>query len=277
MTGAIDSEAFASLYPDRAGPVRHGLADHPLLTLEALAGLAARIDPATVEYNRGDLPIGVAPDATPANGLSIAATIASIEDNGSWMVLKFVERDPAYAALLDATLAPLAAITDARTGRMLKREAFVFVSSPRAMTPYHFDPEHNILLQIRGTKAFTAFPPDDIRYAAAIEHERFHLGGHRNLPWSDALASGGTTFTLSPGDGVHVPVMAPHFVRNGDAVSISLSVTWRSEASHAKADAHAFNAMLRLAGLNPAPLAGTPRAKALAWRAIRRVRASLAG
>ena len=32
------------------------------------------------------------------------------------------------------------------------REAFIFISSPNTVTPYHMDPEYNFLLQIRGTK-----------------------------------------------------------------------------------------------------------------------------
>ncbi len=58
-------------------------------------------------------------------------------------------------------------------------------------------------------------------------------------------------FPLGPGDGVFVPVMAPHFVRNGPEPSISLSITWRSEWSYEEADARAFNAVLRKAGLRP--------------------------
>ena len=46
----------------------------------------------------------------------------------------------------------------ARTGTMYKREAFIFVSSPNAVTPFHMDPEHNILMQLRGTKTMTLFP-----------------------------------------------------------------------------------------------------------------------
>ena len=48
---------------------------------------------------------------------------------------------------------------------MLKPQGFIFVSSPDAVTPYHFDPEHNILLQLRGTKAMTLFPAGDPRFA----------------------------------------------------------------------------------------------------------------
>lgn len=275
MTVFPDAPSFAALYPETPGLIRHNLAGHAMFELDALAELAGRLDPATVEYNRGDLPTGVDPDAIPGNGLSIVETIRGIAANGSWMVLKFVERDPAYRALLKSTLAELLPVVKPRTGAMHQLEAFIFVSSPNSVTPLHFDPEHNILLQLRGTKTMTVFPQTDEEIAPGEAHERFYQGlAHRNLLWREDYAPRGRSFDLTPGDGMHVPVMAPHWVKNGPDVSISFSVTWRSDWTYAVADAHALNSVLRRTGMNPARPGRYPsqnRAKALAWRALRRV------
>ena len=75
-----------------------------------------------------------------------------------------------------------------------------------------------------------------------------------------AAAAGGTRFALGPGEALFVPVMAPHFVRNGPEPSVSLSITWRSEWSFAEADARGFNGLLRRIGLNPRAPAAGPRA-----------------
>jgi hypothetical protein len=275
MTAFPDPASFAALYPETPGIVRHALADHPLFTLPALVDLAGTLDPKHVEYNRGDLPTGIDPGDVPANGLSIADTIRSIEENGSWMVLKFVERNPAYKALLEGALGELAPVIDPVTGAMHQLESFIFVSSPNSVTPLHFDPEHNILLQLRGTKTMTVFPATDAEIAPNELHEQFQLGlASRNLPWDDRYAARGTAFALAAGDGMHVPVMTPHWVKNGPEVSVSFSVTWRSEWSYRAADAHAFNAVMRKAGVTPArpgryPVQNT--AKAFAWRAMRKI------
>lgn len=264
-------DAFAALYPETPGKIVHALAGHPKMELEALVRLAQRVRPVDVERNLADLPIGVDPADLADNGLSIADTIRSIEGNGSWMVIKFIEQDAEYRALLHDVLAELDAIVRPRTGAMLKLEGFVFISSPGAMTPFHMDPEHNILLQCRGTKTMTVFPADDAEIAGGALHERFHDGHHRNLPWHDHYASRGTAFDLAPGEGIHVPVKAPHFVRNGPAPSVSLSVTWRSEWSYREEYAHGFNAMLRRAGMEPARPRRFPHqnhAKSIAYRAI---------
>jgi hypothetical protein len=275
VTAFPNLDSFTALYPETPGIVQHTLADHPMFALDALADLAARLDPSTVEYNRGDLPTGVDPASIPSNGLSIGDTIRGIETNRSWMVLKFVERDPAYGALLKATLDELLPVVTPRTGAMHQLEAFIFLSSPNSVTPLHFDPEHNILLQLRGTKTMTVFPQTDEEIAPGDAHERFYQGlAHRNLPWREDYAPRGKAFALNPGDGMFVPVMAPHWVQNGPSVSISFSVTWRSDWTYAVADAHALNAVLRKTGLTPGRPGRYPqqnRAKALAWRAMRRL------
>ncbi len=274
MIRSFDDHALSALghlYPDRPGLIRHGLCGHELLTLDALVELSKRIRPVDSEYNRGDLPIGLDPADIPANGLDAAETIRSIENCGSWMVLKFIEQDPAYRALLHEALAPLRRQVARATGEMLHMQGFIFVSSPGAVTPFHFDPEHNILLQIRGSKTMTVFPAGDEALAPGERHEDFHRGGHRNLAWRDEFAARGEAFELAPGSAIYVPVKAPHWVKNGPEPSISLSITWRSEWSYNEAYAHGFNRLLRIAGLKPAaplPFPNRNMAKSVAYRAV---------
>jgi hypothetical protein len=275
MTAFSNIEPFQGVYPMSPGLLQHHLADHPFFTLDALVALAGRMREQDVEYNRGDLPLGIDFKDVPKNGLAIADTIRGIEENGSWMVLKFVEQDAAYRALLGETLSELDAAIREKTGPMLKQEAFIFISSPNSVTPLHFDPEHNILLQLRGAKSMTVFPAEDEEIAPPEAHERLHSGeGHRNLPWDAAYAARGKRFDLQAGDGIHVPLMAPHWVQNGPYVSISFSVTWRSAYSYAEAEARGMNAVLRRRGLTPTspkPYPARNLLKSTTYRAVRRV------
>lgn len=264
---------FAASYPEGPHKLTHDLVAHPLLELDALAELGERLPHSCVEYNRGDLPIGITrkPGAT---GRSIGETIREIESANSWAVLKNIEQEPAYAALLHELLEEMREVVETTTGEMLTPQGFIFVSSPDAMTPYHFDPEHNILLQLRGTKSITVFPAGDNRFASDRVHEAYHTGGPRELGWDERFVEFGMTFPLEPGDALYVPVMAPHYVRNGPKRSISLSMTWRSHWSYEEADARAFNHLLRRLGLRPKPTRRWPkgnRAKALSCRLARRI------
>ncbi|KMS59604.1 transcriptional regulator [Novosphingobium barchaimii LL02] len=265
--------AFAENYPEIPHKLTHTLGAHPLMELEALAALAEALPAGSIEYNAADQPIGI--DGKPApTGIPIGRTIREIETTRSWAVLKNIEQDPAYAALLAGLLAEIRPAIEARTGRMLKTQGFVFVTSAGGVTPYHFDPEHNILMQVRGSKVMTQFPAGEATYAPDEIHETYHTGGGRELKWREELLAGGREFPLKTGEALYVPVMAPHFVRNGQEPSVSLSITWRSEWSFAEADARAFNGLLRKLGLNPSPPGRWPatnRTKALGWRIARKL------
>ncbi|MDG2005337.1 MAG: cupin-like domain-containing protein [Novosphingobium sp.] len=264
---------FASNYPEIPYKMVHNLDGHPLLELDALANLAECLPAGSVECNSGEQPIGV--DDVPEQTLDqLGDTVRNIAESGSWVGLRHVEQHPDYALLLEELLSELRPEIEARTGEMLRLESFIFVTSPGGVTPFHFDPEHNILLQICGSKVMTLFPAGDSKFAADELHETFQIGNRPELPWRAEMEPGGTEISLSPGEALFVPVMAPHFVRTGPKPSISLSLTWRSEWSFAEADARIFNSMLRRIGVNPRSPARWPArnlAKAYGYRAIRRI------
>lgn len=263
---------FAASYPEVPHLLRHKLVLHPLLELDSLAALAERIPESSIEYNRGDLPIGI--DGKPGStGLSIGETVRHIAKTNSWAVLKNIEQDRLYEALLLGLLAEIRPEVEAKTGAMLRPQGFIFISSPNAVTPYHFDPEHNILLQIKGSKVLTQFPAGHPNYAPDEVHESYHSGGARELSWNDELMNGGSEFPLRPGEAVFVPVMAPHFVRVGPKSSVSLSITWRSDWSFAEADARGLNRLMRSAGFAPKAPGRWPagnKPKAYVYRALRK-------
>jgi len=264
---------FDACYPEQPQLLDHAMQAHELLTLDALAELGTALPETSVEYNPGNLPVGIRPEDVPGNVLSIGDTIRMIDQSASWAVLKNIEQIPEYEALLLSLLAEIRPILEAKTGEMLKPQGFIFVSSPNAVTPYHFDPEHNILLQLRGEKWMTTFPAGDARFAADEIHEGYHLGGPRNLVWQDEFEADGTRHHLTPGKAIFVPVMAPHHVQNGLEPSISLSITWRSDWSFEEADARAFNGWLRRRGVSPKAPGRFParnKGKALAWRVLRK-------
>ncbi|MBV1918775.1 MAG: cupin-like domain-containing protein [Sphingomonadaceae bacterium] len=246
-----------------------------MLTLEALAKLAETLPAKDLECNTSDLPIGV--DAVPEQLLDgIGDRIRNIGETGCWAGLRHVEQDPAYKQLLWDLIEDVKPHIEKKTGEIMDVEGFIFMTSPGGVTPYHFDPEHNILLQIRGNKVMTLFPAGDSVFAADEMHETYHTGGRPELPWSEDMAAGGADWSINEGEALYVPVMAPHFVRNSDEISISISVTWRSEWSHAEADARALNKLLRKAGMNPESPRRWPqqnRSKSYTYRALRKIRA----
>lgn len=249
----LDPAEFRRNFNTRAFSIGHTLDEQELFSLPRLAELAAEMPASSVEYNAGNVPVDLDPTATPGNGLSPDETVRRIEECQSWLVLKNVEQVATYREMLENCLAEIREFSESLTPGMHMPEAFIFVSSPNSITPFHIDPEHNFLLQIRGRKTMHVFDPHDDTVLAPQDLERFFSGAHRNLRFNEAWQSRASQFELKSGDGVHVPVAAPHWVQNGDEVSISFSVTFRSRVSKRNADVWQMNHKLRRIGFNPRP------------------------
>lgn len=252
--------ALSGAYPHQPARLKHALSGDPLFSLEALAELATRLPASSVEYSAGDLAIDQDPDQTPSNGLSVEETIRRIRGCKSWMALKNVEQVSEYRNALDRCLEEIEGPARRATGPMEKRLGFIFVTSPDAVTPFHMDPEHNILMQIAGTKRFHLYPADR-GLVSDEQHELYHSGdAHRNLKHRPEFDAHAALYDLHPGDALYVPVKAPHWVENGPEPSVSFSITWRSRWSLDEARLRLANHALRkIGGKPPAPGANPAR------------------
>lgn len=250
--------------------VAHRLDGHPLFTLDRLARLAATLPADQVEFN-GPVAPNQDPSLTPSNGLSPEETVRRIEEAKSWMVLKNVEADPEYKELLDACLDQVAEQTDGMMGGATMRQAFIFVTSPGNVTPFHMDPELNFLLQIRGQKRMSLFDHLDRSVASAEDMELFP-GKHRNLVYREDFESRATQQHIGPGEGLFVPIFAPHWVQNGNEVSVSFSITWHTAETRHLVKLSYMNAGLRRLGFPQADAGVHPlwdKAKVAAYDVLR--------
>jgi hypothetical protein len=249
--------------------LQHNLEKHPLLSLERLAELADSLPDSQVEHNLGDVPAVLPGGEAPRLDASPGEVARGIETNGCWMVLKRVETDPEYQALLDEALDEVIPLVEDRVGGATKKEAFIFLTAPNSTTPLHSDPEENFLLQVKAKKQIEVgiWPTAE---AERAHLERYYGGGHRNI---DEMPPDPDRFLLEPGHGVHVPLNAPHWVKSFDEPSISFSITFSTGQSDFIHDLYSVNARLRRLRLTPSPpgeRAASDRAKAMAWRNLRR-------
>jgi hypothetical protein len=272
----VDGRTFATKFNQEAFVFRHRLCDLPLFATEALAALARRLPASQIEINAGD----VAPDAVGTVApppLSAEQTLRRIERCNLWLGLKRLASEPAYCALIDAVLDELQPLIDRVDPGMFDRQAFLFVSSPRAVVPYHLDPEHNFLFQLRGHKQFTVFDPANRTVLGEREIERHYATGDRRLNFHHEHQRSARIIELGPGDALHVPVSSPHHVRNRDEVNVSLSITFRTPAGDRRENLYAVNYALRRLGLCPTPVGSSRRADSVklglfgAARAVRRL------
>ena len=256
--------------------VRHTLAGNPLFDMPRLLKLAARLPESHIRYGTGEVPVDTKLYGGARTGLSVAETLTQIEECRSWMVLKFVEQDPEYKALLDACLDEVQTLSEPLAPGMYERAGFIFVSSPGSVTPYHLDPEYNFLLQVHGGKTVYMFDGSDRSIISEQELESYYSSAAKyNLSFREELQPKASEFELRPGLGLHFPVTAPHWVRNGEEPSVSFSITFKTRVSERRGEVYNVNRRLRGLGLRPAPFGRSAlrdTAKSCAFRALSRAR-----
>jgi hypothetical protein len=235
--------------------VRHELVDHPLTTLDALADLADELPVERVEHNLGNVPEVAPGGEVPQADMTPGEMVRTIETNGCWVVLPFhgVAR---YDDLLNELIDEFRPLLRPDEGEIRYRQGVFFLSAPSSVTPAHVDVEQGFLLQIKNGKDMKIGKFADAA-TGQREIERMQSGGHRNI---ESLPPEMREVHLDPGDGVHVPAFFPHTVNNGPAVSVSLSVAVRTEATLRESAVHSANARLRRLGLSPTRPGIRPRA-----------------
>lgn len=269
---SIDASEFGNSFDRKPFLIGHNLIGHSLFDIDRMLQLARALPEKKVEYHAGELPIGLDPKMTPRNGLSAEETIRRLEECKSWMVLRNAELDPDYRKLLEDCMAEVAPLSEPIRPGMKTFEAFVILSSPDVVTPFHIDPEHNFLLQIRGAKKVAVF---DRKLVSQERLEQFYCGAHRNLPYDESYMADAEVFDLPPGKGIHIPVTAPHWVINGKDISVSFSITFRTPELARNVDAFVMNERLRRIGLKPAPVGASPKTDQLKSVTLRAWRKSL--
>ena len=176
-----------------------------------------------------------------------------IECTGAWVILKHAEQDPAYRVLMEEIMSDIAGMSgkDLR-GATRALEAQVMLTSPGRVTPYHLDNECNVLLQIRGEKDIHIFDQRDREVLTERELEHFWIGDWNAGEYKLRCQNKARVFRLGPGKAVHIPVNAPHWVKNDANVSVSLSINfeWKDDLIP---NVYRANFFLRRLGIQPRP------------------------
>lgn len=228
---------------------RHFLTDQPLFRIPRVLELVLSRPANEFYFDHGEARIDQRWGSMPPKTLTVDEAIRKIEEAKAWVVINHAERDPKYRELLDDTLNEI--LADSPLRRFIKsREVIIFVSSPRRITTYHIDRECNFLLQIAGDKMVHVFDRNDPQILSEEEAEVFWSRDNNAAVYKPQHENRARVFHLTPGTGVHMPVNFPHWVQNGDEVSVSVSINFQFHDWY-RANVYRMNYLLRRAGLHP--------------------------
>ena len=234
--------------------IRNSLPGHPLFDPERIKRLLRTLPRERVEvravavseegsgaYRRGPM----LPDVDPV------AAFERLEDTPTWMLLHDTwKHDDDYARLLADYLEELGDVFPDLAGGAFDVGCWMFLSSGRSVVHFHADPDQSFLNQVRGSKTVFVYPsavlPETtverllwtydqgaVTYDAAYEPRRFE------------------PVHLTPGDGVFLPLYAPHRVVNDDGVCVSWNVGFNTRRSRRRRNTHLVNVELRRMGVRP--------------------------
>ena len=276
--------AFDDAFPGRSVGFVHDLHLDGRLTLASVADLADRLPRRSVIADTAAQPLLVPQGGPPRGALERPGdVIRDLRNANAWLTLLNVEEDPGMAELMNTQLDQLESGMIARQGnkrgKMHRRVAFVFVSSPNSVTPVHYGIEHSLLMQVSGQKTVSIgrFQSDAVRRR---EFDRYWDGSHgriENLPPEVAA------YTLTPGQAVYIPPGTPHWVHNGPDISLSVTLTYFTAATIRENRIEDFNSHLRRRHLNPrepgrSAVVDTAKVCAMGvWAVGRRLRSAAAG
>lgn len=191
--------------------------------------------------------------------------IERLGEGGSWIRLSRTQNyNPDYARVLAMLIDEIGTYAD----RPFRQEVTwatltVILTSPGISTPFHIDHESNFLFQIQGEKDVCLFDPKDREVLPEIELERFYASSYNTPRYKPELQSHGEIYRLTPGEAVHHPPIAPHWVKNGSNISVSLSISFCMRALEKRARVYQANFMLRQLRLKPRPPGFSPARDAL--------------
>ena len=245
--------------------VQHNLAGHPLFQLDALVSLAQRVAARSnphmsggdVYFNNGAVTAGTRPVYNGPDEERVAAVdlIKQIKNSEAWVILKHVEREEGYREVMEAAVCDALSLAGDAGKDLFRKikwfEAIVFITSPHRVTEYHIDRECSWIFQIHGDKAIHLFNRADKDVVPEEELERFYTVDNRASQYKPQFEDRALVYNMTPGTGVHIPVNTPHWLKNGNDVSITLNVNFQFH-DNVIANLYKANYYLRRAGMKPA-------------------------
>lgn len=256
-----DAGAFRSMFDCRPFALRHNIQpSHPLFDFGRIRKLARflQTQECPVHYDAGDIKIAQRWNQVPPRKLSFDEALDQMDRAGAWIFVRQIERDPEYRELLNQIMSEVSELSGRDIAREQKvMEGIVFVTSPNRITSYHIDRECSLLLQVSGDKRISVFNRDDREVLTEPELESFWAADNNAAIYREQFQDRADVFQLTPGSGVHIPVNCPHWLRNGNQVSISLNVNYQFKDSQRKY-IYQSNFYLRKLGLHPIPPGQSP-------------------
>ena len=244
----IDSSAFSDAFAWRSIAVGHGLVDHPLFTLDAIAELADRLPPDSVRRERGNLPLVNRDGYVDVGEGAPSATIRDVERNGFRISLRDIQQDRRVRRSDQRV---------PRRGRADPEGARGRHAAPHRLSLHHRTGlQHADALRPRAQLP-AAGPGREARQRRGVRGRLDPPARARSLlrrarsatsrPWRRSPRTSASTRA----SGSTCPSFVPHWVTTEAGISISFSIPFYTEFSERAESVNRINRRLRKMHMSP--------------------------
>ena len=255
-----DEQIFSSRFNRLPFEVTHNLSSNSLFDLDRLIELTQRVEARRTPHrpygdiysNIGDVEPGLKAVDGVRPAIPASELLRRVEDSQAWVTLEHVEREDGYREVLQNCICNLLEMTGRELMRQIKWfDAILFITSPHRVTHYHIDRECAWLVQLHGNKEIHLFNKADKEICPDEELERFWTVDNGAGTYKPQFEDRAMVFEMRPGTGVHIPVNCPHWLKNGNNVSVSMNVNFQFR-DEVWGNIYKANHHLRRMGFKPA-------------------------
>jgi hypothetical protein len=238
---------------------QHELKDHPLFELPNLIELAKRPSESGAYWSNGAVGVADSWNVNRARRLTLVDTIANIGDDNSLVILKNIAQDPVYGSLLQDLFEKIGEFAGPEIRQDIVRpHASILISSPNRLTSYHMDADCNFLMQAVGNKTLWVYDHNDRTLVSHEARENFYGGNLNSISYPENPQSSAVAYELHAGEGVHMPLFAPHWGRVHDNISIAVAIMFDLRSFIDQGRIYRINRVLRKLGAAPTPPGVSP-------------------
>lgn len=253
---ALAADDFRSRYNRVPFSFSHNLHTLDLFSSESLERLCRVYEDYPRDYfiSRSASAPGMEFYSVPSAGVGPSEAFGQLKAGSFKILFKRLEQhDRGFRDLLNGLMGQIRVYLRANgyCEELVRIESSVFISSPQATTPFHFDPEVNFFSQIEGEKIYHLYPPDSLQES---ELEPLYVRADVDIGQVDLARRDPATehvFHLRPGSGLHQPQDAPHWVETVGSRSVSYTLVFETTESRRRGRVRAFNHYLRRLNLEP--------------------------
>jgi hypothetical protein len=250
---AATHELFSSHFDQEPFAFSHSLHRMEIFTMPALLKLAERCMQKREHkshFESGE-PVVNGYFGNKPSDMNLVQALERIGEGKNWIILKRIHEEPEYFEALQLFITELSELTGADLRRDYRDPILtIFITSPNRITPYHLDGEANFLTQIQGKKLVYLYNARDPQILTNEEMEKYWTGHLAAPRWHDELAEGQWRFEVEPGVGVFNPATFPHWVKNSNNVSVSVSINFK-RVRNDSIGAYRLNYYARKMGMSP--------------------------